>query len=223
MNWKQQWINEVLEEIPAGSYRKRAEAELYDHLETQCHALMEAGRTQDQARKEILRVMGEPEALQKEYAAAWRRSWPARLEELVHRLLAWAGGLAIMWWVQYLGCCAADAFWSTVLNLDSSSFFRDLFALLCALIAGAFFLSRLFQTSRRPAVLISAGLFFHWASFVALGVSWEALDDHRTFLEELILFLTYNAGYCALALTLCVLLGVVFGHMSGRRQRLSAA
>ncbi len=241
MDWKQQWIDEVLAEIPGGSYRRRVEAELRDHLETQCCALMEAGRTRDEARSEALHVMGAPEALQREYAAAWRRSWPARLEELGRRLRAWAGGLAVMFVAQVLISYTVGAIWTmaislpgdsqdpwvrairgTVGDLNNSLFFSRLLPLLCALIAGAFYLSRKFQTSRCPAALISAGLCVHWAYLTAGQVWWKALDHHRTFWEELKVYLPFNAEYCAFTLALCVLLGVVFGHTSERIKGSSA-
>lgn len=96
MNWKQQWINQVLAKIPMGSYRKRTETELFDHLETQYCTLIEAGRTESDARTETLRTMGEPKALQEEYWAAWRRSLPGRLESLGRRLYVWVCGCGII-------------------------------------------------------------------------------------------------------------------------------
>jgi len=241
MNWQQQWISEVLSKIPEGGYRSRVEAELRDHLETQCRALTEAGWTPDGARAEALRVMGTPEALQREYMAAWRRSWPARLEELGRRLRAWAGGLAVMFGAQFLVSYMVGTIWSMALslpgnsqdpwvrairgtlgNLNNSLFFSHLLPLLCALIAGAFYLSRRFQTSRRLAALISAALCVHWAHIAAFDVWWEALNDHITFWEELKVCVHYNAGYYSLTLALCVLTGVVFGHMSARIKRSAA-
>ncbi len=207
MNWEQRWINEVLSEIPEGNYRGRAAAELRDHLETQCRALMEAGRTWDEARSEALRVMGTPEVLQKEYMAAWRRSWPARLEELGRRLRAWAGGLAVMFGAQFLISYVSGTIWRMAISLPGNAkgpWVRAIrgavgnLPLLCALIVGAFYLSRKFQTSRRPAALISAGLCVHWTYIAAFGVWWDALDDHRTFWEQLKRYLTHNAGYCSL-------------------------
>lgn len=238
MNWKQQWIHEVLAEIPPSRYRRRMEAELRDHLETQCLALIDAGWTQDEARSEALRVMGAPEVLQREYAAAWRRSWPARLEDLGQRLRAWAVGLAVMFGTQLLISSVIDTIgntafplpaasqgpWvrvirGTVENLNNSLFFSRLLPLLCALIAGAFYLSRKFQTSRRPAASISAGLCVHWAYIAVFRIWFEALDDHMTFWEALNHSLPYNAGYDFLILALCVLLGFAFGHMPGRTVR----
>ncbi len=244
MNWQQQWIDEVLSEIPGGRYRRRVEAELRDHLETQCLALMEAGRTEDEARSEALRLMGAPEALQREYAAAWRRSWPARREELGRRLRAWAGGLGVMFGVQLLISTVVSSIWNMAISLpgdskdpwvrairgtfgelNNSTFFWRLLPLLCALFVGAFYLSRRFQTSRCPAVFISAGLSIHWAYITAFHIWWEALDDHRTFWEELKDYLPYpyNAKYYSLTLALCVLLGVVFGYRSKRLRRSVAA
>ncbi len=204
MDWKQRWIDQVLSEIPEGRYRRRTEAELRDHLETQCLALVEAGRTRDEARSEALRLMGAPEALQREYAAAWRRSWPARLEELGRQLRAWAGGLGVMFGVQFLVSGVISMIWNMAIslpgdsndpwvrairgslgNLNNSTFFWRFLPLLCALFAGAFYLSRRLQTSRCPAVLISAGLCVHWAYITTCHIWFEALDDHMTFWEEL--------------------------------------
>lgn len=244
MNWDQQWIDEVLSGIPGGGYRSRAEAELRDHLETQCRALMEAGRTRDEARGEALRMMGAPEALQREYMAAWRRSWPARREELGRRLRAWAGGLGVMFGAHLLVATVISTIWQmaislpgdshdpwvravrgTLGNLNNSTFFSRLLPLLCALVAGAFFLSRRFQTSRHPAAIISAGLCVHWAHIAAFHIWWEAADDHMTFWEELKHYLPYpyNARYYSFTLALCVLLGLVFGQLSKRDSRPAAA
>lgn len=79
--------------------------------------------------------------------------------------------------------------------------------------------------SRRPAGLISVGLSFHWAFIFAFETWWEALDDHRTFWEQLWRYLTYGPScrYRLLTLALCVLLGVVFGHISAGGKRSAAA
>lgn len=243
MNWKQQWMNEVLSEIPAGGYRRRMEMELCDHLETQCRSLMEAGRTRDEAQAEALHVMGEPEALKREYKAAWRRSLPGRLEALRYQLGAWAGGCAVMLGVHLLVSYAIGLVWQTALSLPgdsqdpwvrmirgtvgnlNDSWLRYLLPLTLALAAGAYYLSRKFQASHRPAGLISVGLSFHWAFIFAFEVWWEALDDHRTFWEELRGYLTYGPSirYRFLTLALCVLLGLIFGRMSAREYRRTAA
>lgn len=168
MNWQQQWIDEILAEIPMGSYRRRVEAELRDHLESHCRALTEAGRTPDQARAEALRTMGEPEALREEYQAAWRRSWPARAEALRRRLKAWAVGLAVMGGVHFLVAFLLGAMWNMAISLPGDSYVKWVrlirgtvgnlnnaylttwLPLVLALAAGAFCLGRKFRASSRP-------------------------------------------------------------------------
>lgn len=241
MSWKQQWIDEVLEEIPLGDYRRRVEAELHDHLECQCRDLREAGRTLDEARVEALRVMGEPRALQEEYKAAWQRSLPGRLEALQCQLKTWAKGCAVMGGVHFLVSYVLGMMWhmaislpadsrdeqvrlirSTVGNLNNS-YLRLWLPLVLAVVAGAVYLGRKFRASSRPEPLISIGLSFHWTFITTMRVWLEALDDHRTFWEEAKVYLTYNVGYYSLTLAFCILLGVVFGYMSVRIRRSAAA
>lgn len=121
MDWKQQWIGDVLENIPAGGCRRRMEAELRDHLETLCRALMESGRTEAGARAEALRAMGEPDRLREEYRAVWRRSLPGRLETLRYHLGAWARGCAVMLGVQLLVSCVMSCVWQMALSLPGDS------------------------------------------------------------------------------------------------------
>lgn len=243
MDWKQRWIDDVLEEIPAGGRRRRMEAELRDHLEALCRDLMESGRTEDGARAEALRAMGEPDDLREAYLAAWRRSLPGRLEALRYRLGAWARGCAVMLGIQLLVSYVIALVWQMALSLPGDS--RDpwvrmirgtvgnlnnswlwyLLPLTLALAAGARYLGRRFQGSRRAAGLISAGLSFHWVFIFGFETWWEALDSHRTFWAQLWRYLTYGPSFryrfCTLAL--CVLLGVVFGRMSPGARRSAAA
>lgn len=243
MNWKQQWIDEVLENIPAGSYRHRVEAELRDHLETQYCALTEAGRTMDEAQAEALRVMGEPDSLQAEYRAAWRRSLPGRLAALGYRLKTWAKGLCLMFGVHGLigfvrnqVCSAAFSLsgnskepwakliWNTAGNLNNSWVFALLLPLTLALLAGAYYLGRKFRASPRPEWQISVGLFFYWAFFAAVKAWFRALDNHhRPFWEAVGRHFYYNARLYIPTFALCILLGVVFGRMSARTNRPAAA
>ena len=245
MYWREQWIAGVLEKVPAGSYRKRMESELRDHLETQYRALMESGRTEAEARAETLRMMGEPEKLQGEYRAAWRRTPLELLTEWVYRLISWAVGGAAMiaaqllvTWVMEIVLQQLAALlprnshpWirlirDTAWNLNYSPFFWYLLPFVFALIAGAYFLSRLFQTSYRPAWQISIGLFFHWALVHAFFIVWEAADGRRTFWEQLKLYWEYGVFvryFSFITLARCVLQGVVFWHMSAKRNRPAAA
>lgn len=121
MNWKQNWIDGVLAEIPGGSYRRRMENELNDHLETQLRALLESGRTRAEAQAEALRAMGAPDRLREEYRAAWRRTWPGRLEGLRRRLGAWACGCAVMFGAHYLVGFLMGAMWRMAISLPGDS------------------------------------------------------------------------------------------------------
>lgn len=243
MNWKQAWINEVLAEVPESNCRRRMEAELRDHLETLRGALTEAGRTEEEARAEALQAMGQTDRLREEYRAAWRRTLPGRLGAAARRLRTWAGGCAVMLCVHLLVSSVMGSVWWMALSLPgdsqdpwvrmirgtvgnlNNSWLWYLLPLTLALAAGAYHLGRRFQASRRPAELIGAGLSLHWAFIFALDTWWEAIDDHRTFWEQLWRYLTYGPSfrYRFLTLMLCVLLGVVFGRLFERGNRSLAA
>lgn len=238
MNWKQHWIDQVLGKIPESSCRRRMEAELRDHLETLYGDLTEAGRSQEEARAEALRAMGEPEKLREEYAAAWRQTLPERLEALGGCLRTWAGGCGVMLGVQLLVSYVMSQVWWLALSLPgdsqdpwirlirgtvgdlNNSWLRLVLPLFLALTAGASFLGRRFRASRHPAKLIGAGLSLHWAAVSTFEIWWEALDDHETFWEGLKDSLTYPPllAYFFLTLMLCVLLGLVFAYLSGERK-----
>ena len=242
MNWQQQWIDEILAEIPTGDYRRRLEAELRDHLDSQCRALTEAGWTPDQAQAEALSAMGEPGALRKEYKAAWRRSQPARAEELRHRLKTWAKGFAVMGGVHLLISYVLGAMWQMVISLPgdspdkwvklirgtvgdlNNSYLRYWLPLVLALVAGAFYLGRKFRASSRPAPLISAGLCLHWACIATFNGWWRGIvNHHRPFWEAVGRHFYYMAWHYVWTFTLCFLLGVVFGYMAVKIRRSAAA
>ena len=216
MNWKEQWTGEVLEKIPAGSYRKRLENELHDHLEAQCQCLMEAGRTESEARAEALRMMGAPEKLREEYKKSWQRSWPGRLAAWGYRLGCWVKGFCVMLGAHCLICYGMNDYWYL---LDRKIWLYLPLAL--ALIAGACYLGRKFQTARHPAWQISSVVFYYLALFFWIDVSWEAAEDRLTFWEEWWdRYMPYYPGRIYFYLfALCILLGVVFGYMAVRRER----
>lgn len=236
MDWMGQWIDVILEDVPAGSCRRRMEAELRDHLETLRLALRESGRTEAEAREEALQLMGRPESLRREYRAAWRQTLPERLASLWYRLKAWAVGCAAMLGVHLLAAMNIAWIRDMALSLPGDSadplvrlirgtlgnlhntWLGLLFPLATALTVGAYYLGRRFRTARRPAWQISLGLSFHWAFIAWFHIWWEAADDHRTFWAELWVYLTHgpSLGYYALTLALCVLLGAAFGRGMGR-------
>jgi len=229
-------ISQCLADIPYGKYHDRTEKELRDHMESLYLSLTEGGMEPDQAQGEALRAMGEPDKLQEEYRAAWQRSLPGRLEQLGLQLIAWTLGCAVMLGVHLLIVFGMSYVWQMAISLPGASqdpwirmirgtvgnlngsWFWYLLPLVSALFVGAYFLGRTFQISRHPVWKISVGLSFHVTFIVAFQIWWEAIDDHITFWQELN---SQNLRYYSLTLAFCVLLGVVFGHMS-ERKRMSA-
>ena len=211
-------------------------AELRDHLDSQYYALTEAGWTPDQALAETLRAMGEPEALREEYKAAWRRSRPVR-----PRLKTWAKGCAVMGGVHLLVGCVLGAMWEMAISLPgdsqdkwirlirgtvgdlNNSYLKWWLPLVLALIAGAYYLGRKFRESPHPAPLIGTALCFHWASVAAFNGWWRgSVDHHRPFWEAVGRHFYYMAWHYAWTFALCILLGIVFGHMSAGIRRSAA-
>ena len=223
-DWMNDLISQCLADIPRGKYRDRTETELRDHMETLYLSLTEGGMDPDQARREALRAMGEPNKLQEEYRAAWRRTLPGRMEELDHQLEVWAVGCAAMFGVHLLISIVLVCAIIRGIALDlSNRYLRFLIPLVPDLIVGAYYMNRKFQTSRHPVWQISVGLSFHWAFITAIHVVthvWlEALDDHITFWEEFTAYMPYNVVCYSLPLALCVLLGVMFGYMFVRMKK----
>lgn len=244
MNWKQQWINQVLAKIPTGSYRNRMESELCDHLETQCRILIESGRTELQAQTETLRAMGEPAALLEEYRAAWRRSLPGRLETLRRRLYVWVCGCGIiggLYILTFLLLGLAGFTYDAVLmnrvsfpllsgNVSITVFSGILFLLPFGL--GAWFLRLCFRRERHPAGLVTAGLLAAWAGEKASIIGLSALIYQMPLSLELLTRIYRGGDVTApwfspanyvLTFLGCILLGAVFGHMSVKMKNSIAA
>lgn len=95
--------------------------------------------------------------------------------------------------------------------------------LAAALIVGACYLGRRFRASRCSSLLIIPGLCVHWTFITAFDIFLKAVDDHRTFLQELAVYLPYNAVYYSCTFALCILLGVMFGYLSKKPQQPAGA
>lgn len=237
----EEFISQCLAGVPEGNYRARTEKELGDHLECQRRALLEAGRTEAEARAETLGLMGDPEKLKEEYLAAWKRSLPGRLAALGFCLRSWAGGLAVtagthllIYFVIGIAHNLALSLpgdsqepWirlirGTVGDIHNSLFWRHLFPFALALTIGAYYLGRRFRTARRPAALIIPVLCVHWAYIVAYMGMWQAIDDHHMpFWTAFGEFLARSAWYHLFTLQLCILLGVLFAQKRERSRELA--
>lgn len=245
MDWKEGFIGRVLAAVPAGSWRGRMEAELRDHLDSQCRALAEAGRTQDEARAEALRLMGEPEKLRLEYEAAWRRSPAGRARRAASVLGGAAAGCVVM------GALYIFAFvllgmvgftYDTWLPdrvcfpiLSENRIYVTVFSTVLFLLPftlGAWLLRFCFRRERRPVGLVTAGLLAAWAGEKAAIIGLSMLIYQMPLGPDLLTRI-YDGGdttapwfspvYILLTLVGCILLGQLFGRMDvGEKRRQTA-
>lgn len=239
MNWTDAFIENTLKNVPVGRYRRRAEAELRDHLETEYRALTEAGRTPEEAQTETLRVMGEPEKLRLEYEAAWRRTLPARLEALGRRLCVIAAGCFLMgalyiFTFMLLGMVgftydAEEPGRICFPILSGNKIYVIVFSTVLFLIPfalGAGFLHLCFRRERRPAGLVTAGLLAAWigerAAIILISASVYQMPFGLALLTRI-----YHGGDTTapwfspvnyvLTFAGCLLLGQMFGRRGGKK------
>lgn len=66
-NWYAEFLEQALDGIPQGEYRKRMEEELADHLQSLACALEEAGLTCEEAQKLAVEWMGDPKTLNRKF------------------------------------------------------------------------------------------------------------------------------------------------------------
>lgn len=239
MDWKQDWIDLVLDEVPQGAYRKRLEAELRDHLETQCRAFMDAGRTQDEAQTEALCVMGTPEKLKEEYEAAWRRSPAVR----VRRGVDIAASCAIMWVLHYVIVMLLLMFyffmgddWEVYMGFMGKlpyELFHTLFLFLIPAGVGGLYLFFRAGREHRPARMITTGLLTAWLGgrAILLSMWWiSTLPLDKMLSELLALFVSFpgffpifSPFYMAVTFAGCILLGQFFGRFAAQEGTPAAA
>ena len=237
MKWTDAFINDTLKHVPMGRYRRRAEAELRDHLETEYRALMEAGRTEDEAQAETLCVMGEPEKLKEEYEAAWKR----RPEAVAWAGLGWLGAVIVGGMLLYAAFGITFTPLSIPMNLDEKLLRNGAFQFLAGNLtfwvpfaAVAAFLRLCLRNYRYRGALISAGLLILWtlgtAFLVIFVLAAGEYDQYGllppTWPERLALFYEdmqrrslapwTTPGYHLMNLAGCGFLGWLFGRQRKR-------
>lgn len=84
LNRAEDFLEQCLSGIPEGKYERRLRKELEGHLAALEADLTDAGYSQEEARAEAIRRMGDPAALNGSYRAEWRR----RPERFGHDLMA---------------------------------------------------------------------------------------------------------------------------------------
>lgn len=239
MNWMDDFIENTLEKVPEGRYHKRAEAELRDHLETQCRTLTEAGRAAEEAQTEALRLMGEPEKLQGEYEAAWRSTLEGRLNGLGQRLGVIARGCFLMGalyiftsmllgmagftydaWIPGRVCFPILSGNKLYVTVYSTVLFLFPFTL------GAWFLRFCFRRERHPVGLVTAGLLAAWIGERAAIILISALIYQMPLGLDLLTRIYHGGDTTApwfspvnyvLTFAGCLLLGQLFGRLGGKK------
>lgn len=247
MDWKQKWIDGVLEEIPEGGFRRRLEGELRDHLETQYRALLEGGGAEDEARAEALRLMGEAETLREEYEAAWRRRPEARVWGCLGWLAALFFGGMMLFWAYCLVVILFDTLpniavgektWAAWLGNGALRFFVGALFFWVPFAAEAALLRQLLGGYRRRGTLIAAGLLATWAlSTAALVILCLEIGEYSqygllppTWPERLALFYRdmqdgtpwITPGYHLMSIAGCGALGWIFRRRRGGKEKTAA-
>ena len=88
MDWAEDYLSQCLYGIPKSKYRERLRGELAEHLALLASDLEAAGRPPEEARSEALRQMGDADALNAGYRAAWLRQPERRRWDLGRTLFA---------------------------------------------------------------------------------------------------------------------------------------
>ena len=184
-------------------------------METLYLSLTEGGMDPGQARRETLRAMGEPNKLKEEYRVMWQQVLPGQLD---YRLKTWVWGCVVMFDAHLLAFFGIAFVWGLAALLPGDipvylDNWLNLLSLASALILGAYYLSCKFRASRHPVLQISAGLSLYWLSTAMFQGCLKA-SDGPLFWEQFKDYFSYNVTYYSLTFALCILLGVVFGHMS---------
>lgn len=229
MDWMERFIDEVLREVPKSGYRTRTVKELRDHMETQYRVLTEGGRTAEEAQEEVLRVMGKPERLQKEYQTAWLRTPRARAGRAVRRVCVIIEGCVIagalhMVIAVLLLCLVffmSDDFMRYVDPCDPQIVFLCLMMLfLLPFSVTGLYLHFCAGRERRPVTVVTAGLLAAWVSEKVVLILFCI---QKPGLQELLEVVTRNPEipqftptYLAVSFVGCILLGQFFGRFIER-------
>lgn len=241
MDWIEKFISEILREVPNGSYRTRAEKELRDHMETQYRVLTEGGRTAEEAQEEVLRVMGEPEKLQKEYEAAWRRT-SEELADLLPFIPVGCVVMGILYIFTYILLGMAGFTYDAVYPdrvclplLSGNKLYVTVFSTVLFLIPftlGALFLRFCFRRERRPVGLVTAGLLAAWAGERMAVILLSAMIYDMPLGLDLLTRIYCGGDVTApwfspanyvLTFLGCLLLGQLFGRMPTGKNKIRTA
>lgn len=218
MSRTEEFINQCLKDVPQGKYRRRTEKELRDHLEC-----LRGGSTE----AEVLRLMGDPERLRKEFYIAWKQTPLCRANWII------SGGFVI-WGLICLSMallvCVSDL--SACLNMPESLISTELTVVIISFAVpfplGALFLRTCFREERHRVWWVTLGLLPAWASFhwflVTMTIAFEEIDQYweqALWLSELQRRFPWLMAYLWLSFFGCLVLGWLFGRKTERRRELA--
>jgi len=101
--WTDSFLEQCLDGLPKDKYRKRAQAELTDHLLELCADLESGGYSPEEAQARAVELMGEPAELNPSFREEWVRrasNWEYYLSKvLVSAIYAYATNTLFRWFI----------------------------------------------------------------------------------------------------------------------------
>ena len=175
MNWMDTYIRLCLARVPHSGFRRRAAAELADHLELLAADLKAGGLSPQQARAAALERMGDPQVLARNYEAVWQhRARSPRYSSPRIGLGCILTGLVYLLTLTALGALGVTYDASPGMPMIGNSFLSALVG--CALFlipfsSGGILLFHLLRGCPHLGRLITAGLLLAWAGEKAAVLS----------------------------------------------------
>ena len=179
MNWMDTYIRLCLARVPHSGFRRRAAAELADHLELLAADLKAGGLSPQQARAAALERMGDPQVLARNYEAVWQhRARSPRYSSPRIGLGCILTGLVYLLTLTALGALGVTYDASPGMPMIGNSFLSALVG--CALFlipfsSGGILLFHLLRGCPHLGRLITAGLLLAWAGEKAAVLSLSSL------------------------------------------------
>ena len=160
MDWAEEYLSECLAGIPKSKYQARLRGELEEHLVLLVSDLVNIGYTPEDARREALEQMGDAEALNVDYRAAWLRQ-PERMRWDLSRMVC---GCVIAGVFSFFGFVVLGTLWDVWIGPLRNAPMWVFGALLytCTAVPNALFLRSAFHERANRRTLIVAGMLLMW-------------------------------------------------------------
>lgn len=225
-DWKNEFLTQVMEDVPAGRYRDRLAGELSGHLDELAQTLETGGASPEEARALALEKMGDQEELRRKFRDEFRRR---EANDPFHCV----GVLFLGCFITFVFCIFLGLTGTAVIDtlnyilryiLPTASFIElggftyILFAL--PPVVGAAYLGRAFRHHKHPRHMVTLGLLLSWLGgeffYIEIGCLFERVPppfwemagwEFRRLLRG-----EPGAVYQVFLLLLCFVLGWLFGR-----------